>query len=120
MERLVAIALGVSAMSMFLSCAALWPHSQMGLSRARNGFLWVIFAFLVVGSATVSFRKMKNRMRPTIRSELVTNRRSDSRLLRNYPAPSMQPQADRLDLRPRSGFAALPTHERLYQAYQSE
>ena len=137
MEKLVAIALGISAMSMFLSSAAIWPHSQAGLDRARDAFLWAMFAFITVGGATISFRKMKDHR--AARARLTPSEWSSQRfdvgapsVLPSVPpswsaqrrtqraAPRSAPAYDRLELRPRSGFAAVPApefeSERVYQA----
>lgn len=124
MERLVAIALGISAMSMFLSSAALWPHSQAGLDRARDAILWAMFAFIAVGGATISFRKMKDH-RARIHSNPSEFVRQHSKvgapaIQKSVPPPRSNLVYDRLELRPRSGFAAVPTphdeNERVYQA----
>lgn len=121
MDRLVAIALAVSAVSMFLSCAALWPHSQVGLSRARNGFLWMMFVVVVVGSATIGYRKVKTRRIRVNQTEFVSQERSGSRLPIHRSPTHSPSRGDRLNLSPRSGFASAPSSERLYQAnYRGE
>ncbi len=115
MDSLVAIALGISAMSLFLSSAALWPHSQAGLERARNGFLWILFTFLVVGVGTIGYRKMDAHRasppKPYGSVEFVTwpgaRVASDDPVIReSRPTRSKH---DRLDLRPQGGIAVRPS-----------
>ena len=58
MEKLTAVALLMSILSMCMSCAALWPHSKEGVTNFRDVVLWSAFVFVLVGFLTVGWRAL--------------------------------------------------------------
>ncbi len=59
LERLLICSTVMSLVAMLLAAAALWPHSQDGLRKVRDGVLWFAFIFVLVGVLTVVCRQLE-------------------------------------------------------------
>ncbi len=89
LEKLLICSTAMSLVAMLLASAALWPHSQEGLRKIRDGGLWFAFIFLLVGIMTVACRQVERyAVHP---SSVVTESPFAVRPSPSFAAPSVSP-----------------------------
>ena len=55
-ETVAILALGVAALSLTMSCVALWPQLKNGFAILRDGVLWIALIAVVSGAGSMIWR----------------------------------------------------------------